>query len=165
MTKLLESDPSLLVTAPVRVRRTMIVPASPGRFWAVLAEDPGAWGSWCPGFTSASRWTTPVPAGVGSQRVMHAFGTTFLETVLEWNDSERFTFCVNECGVPGLRRFVESWSLEHAGAGDAATTRATWTMAAESSLPDAILRRWLSVQQTVMMTLAGRRLARLLRVV
>ncbi|WP_414687160.1 SRPBCC family protein [Mycobacterium sp.] len=160
--ELLASDVSVQSTAPVRVSRTTTVPGTPAQFWTVLAEDPSAWGLWCPGFSTKSGWVTPGAPAVSSQRLMHAFGTTFLETILEWEESQRFTFYINRRGVPGLRRFVESWSLRPAGNGGDAT-EATWTMAVESVFPTLILRHALSVQQRVMMAIAGRRLAKMLR--
>ena len=162
MSRLLSSDVSVLSTASIRVSRSATVPGSPDRFWAVLAEDPSAWGKWCPGFSETSGWVTPgAPGGVGRQRLMHAFGMTFLETVLEWTPSERFTFAIDECVVPGLRRFVESWSLRSVEVAGAPATEATWTMATDTSMPDFILRRYLAAQQTIMMAIAKRRLEKL----
>jgi len=151
-----------LDTAPIRLHRSAIVGVTKDRLFAVVAEQPAEWGHWCPGFTTASRWTTSGPPAVGSKRTMRAFGTDFRETVLAFDEGARFTFRVDESKVPVLRPFalVEDWTFESVEDSATPKTRVTWSMAADSVLPAAVMGSFLKGFQTVLMKGAVRRLER-----
>ena len=146
--------------SPVRVSQVRVINASVGDVFAAVATDPASWGKWCPGFTEASRWLTPMPPGVGSQREMHAFGMTMAETVLAFEHNQRFAFRVDTVGMPLMKAFLEEWTFAAVTNSPQATT-ATWTMAVDSSLPPPVMRAWLVIQIKVMMRIATRRLERL----
>ncbi|OBK68936.1 hypothetical protein A5653_01910 [Mycobacterium colombiense] len=160
MTALLSRELDYLDDAPVRVCRSAVVAVDKDLLFAVIAEDPAQWGCWCAGFTTASRWTTAAPPGVGSRRTMHAFGTDFHETVLAFDAGARFVFRVDECSVPILKAFVEEWRFDAVPNSAQPRTILTWAMAADSPLPVAVMRPFLRIQQAVLMKLAARRLRR-----
>lgn len=146
--------------SPVRVSQIRVVNASVGDVFAAVATDPASWGKWCPGFTEASRWLTPMPPGVGSQREMHAFGMVMAETVLAFEHNQRFAFRVDTVGTPLMKAFVEEWTFAAVPHSPQATT-ATWTMAVDSLSPAPVMRAFLTIQIKVMMRIATRRLERL----
>jgi hypothetical protein len=147
--------------SPVRVSQVRVINASVGDVFAAVATDPASWGKWCPGFTEASRWLTPLPPGVGSQREMHAFGMTMAETVLAFEHNRRFAFRVDTVGTSLMKAFLEEWTFA-AVTNSPQATSATWTMAIDSHLPPPVMRAWLIIQNKVMMRIATRRLERLL---
>ena len=114
--------------SPIRVSQVRVINASVGDVFAAVATDPASWGKWCPGFNEASRWLTPMPPGVGSQREMHAFGMTIAETVLAFEHNQRFAFRVDTVGMPLMKAFLEEWTFAAVTNSPQATT-ATWTMA------------------------------------
>jgi hypothetical protein len=160
MTALRSPELDFLNEAPVRIGRSATVAVAAERLFAVVAEDPMAWGHWCPGFTTASRWITSGPPGVGSKRTMRAFGSDFQETVLAFEPHRRFAFRVDDCAVPGLRAFVEEWTFESVSNSAAPQTIATWSMASESALPGAVMRPFMTGLQAVLMKGAVRQLER-----
>ena len=70
--------------ASIRVHRRGVVHAPVGAVFTAIASDPSGWGRWLPAFSTASKWVSPPPHGVGSQRTMRALGSSFEETVLAW---------------------------------------------------------------------------------
>ncbi|MGX9787745.1 SRPBCC family protein [Mycobacterium sp. MMS18-G62] len=160
MTALRSPELDFLNEAPVRLHRTATVGVSKARLFAVIAEKPPEWGRWCPGFTTASRWTTSGPPAVGSKRTMRAFGTDFHETVLAFDEGARFAFRLDECVVPAMKAFVEDWTFEAVEEGTTPKTRVTWSMAADSALPVAVMSSFITGFQILLMTGAVRRLER-----
>ncbi len=122
-------DADFTATAQHRVTVTEVLPASPDAVFAALAEDPAGWGAWFPGFTDAGRYVTPGPHGVGSQREVFARGSRFLETILVWEPGRRWSFRVDEAGLPAVRALAEDFRLTPEGTG----TRVEYTMAQETS--------------------------------
>ena len=116
-------------TATHRVTVSEVLPAAPDAVFAALAEDPAGWGAWFPGFTDAGRYLTPGPHGVGSQREVFARGSRFLETILVWEPGRRWSFRVDEAGLPAIRALAEDFRLTPEGSG----TRVDYTMAQETS--------------------------------
>jgi len=149
-----------LASAPVRVHRTRVIRAPLPAVFQAVAGDPAGWAKWCPGFTSASQWTSPAPHTVGSVRTMYAFGATIVERVLRWDDDARWTFRIDETSKPAFTAFLEDWQFARAGG---TSTRVTWSMAAEGEHPSILLKTRLQIQLTIMMFLASRRLEKLLR--
>ncbi len=117
---------SFFDTAPVVMRNAVFVAAPRRRVFDAIAEDPAGWGRWFPGFNGAGRYETSPPHGVGSVRTVRAFGTRYRETVLVWDDGERWAFRVDEMGgVPFAKAFAEDYRLRDEGNG----TRLEWTAA------------------------------------
>lgn len=152
--------PDFIDSAPVRVQRSSVINAPLGEVFATVAADPSSWGQWCPGFSTSSRWTSSPPYGVGSERTMHAFGSDIVEEILIWDENRRWTFRIKESGMGAFSAFAEDWRFETV---TPTSTRATWSMAADSPMPKPILKAWLSIQIVVMMQVASRRLEKLLR--
>ncbi|OCB24385.1 hypothetical protein A5674_22810 [Mycobacterium malmoense] len=97
---------------------------------------------------------------MGSKRTMRAFGTDFHETVLAFDEGARFTFRIDECAVPVFRAFVEDWKFESIEECATPQTRVTWSMAADSVLPVAVVGPFIRGFQTVLMRGAVERLQR-----
>jgi hypothetical protein len=158
MSQLRQVQPGFFTDAPVRATAGALVDAPVGEVFKLVAADPSAWAQWCLGFSAASRWTSPPPYGLGSNRTMRAFGATFEETIIAWEENRRFAFRVDTTGVPSVRAFAEDWRFEPAGAGQ---TRIDWTMAADAGAPKAWLRACLTVGMRLLLRVGGRRMARL----
>ena len=122
-------DLSYFDTAPTIIRCNAHIAAPRPRVFAAIAADPAGWGQWFPGFDRSGRWETPEPHGVGSVRVVRAFGVRFRETVLAWDADERWAFRVDEVRVPMARAFAEDYRLTDDGAG----TRLDWTVATRAA--------------------------------
>ena len=82
-----------------------------GAVFTAIASDPSGWGRWLPGFSTASKWVSEPPHGVGGRRTMRAFGSSFEETVLAWNVNEEFAFRVDVCSLPAVRGLAERWRM------------------------------------------------------
>lgn len=95
--------------APHRFVSTEIVRHAPERVFAAIAENPAGWGDWYRGFDHNGHWSTPLPPGVGSHRVMRMARVAYEETILEWEPGRRFGFRVDRAGVPLARAFAESY--------------------------------------------------------
>jgi hypothetical protein len=125
---------SFFDTAPTIVTRSALIAAPRERVFDLIAGDPAGWGDWFPGFTHASRWETPAPHGVGSVRTVSAFATTYRETVLVWDEGERWAFRVDEMSsrvpIPLFAAYGEDYRLADEGA----STRLTWTIALRARL-------------------------------
>jgi len=115
-------DLSYAVDAPCRFESSAVVPASPERVFAVLA-DPATWPQWFADF-QATWWTSPPPHGVGATREVRMRMLGARERFLAWEPGRRFSFAVDALTLPIVKRFVEDVRLEPAGAG---RTRVTWT--------------------------------------
>lgn len=88
---------------------------------------------------------------------MRAYGRNFEETILAWEPDVRFAFRVDRGAGSSTLAFVEDWRLEGIG-GNA--TRATWTMGVDTTLPSAVMRLQMTVQQAVLMQLGKGRIER-----
>ena len=118
-------DLSFFDDAPALVRNEALVTAPREQVFRAIAADPAGWGRWFPGFGDDGRWETPPPYGVGSVRSVRAFATRYRETILAWQDGERWAFRVDETTSPLFRAFAEDYRVSDAAAG----TLLTWTVA------------------------------------
>jgi hypothetical protein len=118
-------DQSYFVDAPVTVTTHTFVAASRSDVFAAISGDPAGWGDWFPGFNHNGRWETPSPQGVGSIRVVNAFHTSYRETILAWEQNERWAFRVDETSSPLFAAFAEDYRVADAGPG----TLLSWTVA------------------------------------
>jgi hypothetical protein len=158
MSQLRQVQPGFFTEAPVRATAGALVDAPVGEVFKLVAADPSAWARWCLGFSAASRWTSPPPHGLGSNRTMHAFAATFDETIIAWEENRRFAFRVDKTGVPSVKAFAEDWRFEAVGN---TLTRIDWTMVADASAPKAWLRACLTVGMRLLLRVGGPRMARL----
>jgi hypothetical protein len=123
-------DLSFFETAPTIVHRHVLVAKPRERVFAAVARDPSGWGRWFPGFSDDGRWETPPPHGVGSTRTVRAFRTRYRETILAWDEGERWAFRVDEVSAPLFKAFAEDYRFADEGSG----TRLSWTVAARPAL-------------------------------
>jgi hypothetical protein len=101
------------------------VDAPRGPVFAAVAADPAGWGRWFPGFSHDGHWDTPPPYGVGSVRSVRSLGVRFTETVLAWDENERWAFRVDTASLPVAKAFAEDYHFSDDGAG----TMLSWTVA------------------------------------
>jgi hypothetical protein len=123
-------DVSFFDRAPKVVRRDAYVAAPRDRVFAAVATDPAGWGRWFPGFSDDGRWETPPPHGIGSTRTVRAFGVRYRETILAWDEGERWAFRIDEVSAPLFKAFAEDYRFSDEGSG----TRLSWTVAVRPGL-------------------------------
>jgi hypothetical protein len=116
---------SFFVDAPKKVTTHTFVAAARGDVFAAISGDPAGWGDWFPGFDHGGRWESPAPHGVGSVRSVRAFRTDYRETMLAWENDERWAFRVDSSGSRLFKAFAEDYRLADAGDG----TLLSWTVA------------------------------------
>ena len=121
---------SFFENAPQVVHHQTRVAAPRERVFAAVATDPAGWGRWFPGFSSDGRWETPPPQGVGSIRNVRSLGVRFTETVLAWDENERWAFRIDKASVPMAKAFAEDYRFSDDGSG----TILSWTVAAKPGL-------------------------------
>ena len=150
-------DVDFIDSAPLRILRTAVVRVPVQAVFNAIADDPNGYARWFPGFSTASNWTSAPPYGVGSQRKMHALGSTFEETILAWKANGEFTFRADVFPFPGHRAFAERWQMR---ALDDGATKLTWSVAVEPTrLAPVVHGIWLVVTR-IMMGLAARGLSK-----
>lgn len=120
-------ETSFFETAPTIVIRSALIAAPRTRVFDRIANDPAGWGDWFPGFDHSGRWETPAPHGVGSVRTVRAFSTTYRETVLVWDEGERWSFRIDE--LSGPVRLFGAFGEDYRLTDEAGGTRLTWTVA------------------------------------
>jgi hypothetical protein len=111
--------------APQVVHRYAHVAAPRERVFAAVATDPAGWGRWFPGFSDDGRWETPPPHGVGSVRSVRSLGVRFTETILAWDENQRWAFRVDRASFPLAKAFAEDYRFSDDGSG----TMVSWTVA------------------------------------
>lgn len=115
----------VFVTAPVRVRVSEVVAATPERVFDVFA-DAGSWSRWAMPITDV-RWTSPWPLDVGATRTVFMRGGMIgWERFLAWDPPRRMAFRFDETVKGGPLAFAEDYHLTDLGDG---TTRVEWIMA------------------------------------
>ena len=117
-------DDSFFDQAPIVVRSTVELDASPTEVWEALGSD-RMW-SWLPAVVDQLRWLSPRPltqGAVRTLRVAHAF--TIEEHFYRWDEPRRASFHVTSSTRPTLNALAEDFLLEPTPTG----TRLTWTMA------------------------------------
>jgi hypothetical protein len=124
-------DLSVFDDAPVVVRQQAYVAAPRDRVFAAVASDPAGWGAWFPGFRNDGSWLTPAPHGVGSIRAVRMLAFRYRETVLAWDEGQRWAFRIDETNARGFKAFAEDYLFTDEGTG----TRLTWIVAMRPSGP------------------------------
>jgi hypothetical protein len=148
-------DLDFLNTAPVRLRAAVKVGRPPSEVFAAFAHDPANWGEFFPGFDKTGRYHTPVPHGVGSRRAVRFTGVKFEETILAWDEGERWAFRVDSAHAPVFDAFVEDYRFEPDGS-DATLLR--WTIAYKPRLAFKLARPVLPRALNLVLTRAGHNL-------
>jgi hypothetical protein len=117
-----------LDTAPLRVVQSEVLPGTPDRVFAELA-DPERWLGWFPLMRKAA-WTSAKTACVGAERAvgLRLLGR-FEERFLAWEPGARFAFTMTASTSPLARRMAEDWRLSSTAGG----TRIEWIVAAHPS--------------------------------
>jgi hypothetical protein len=122
-------DLSFFADAPTKVTTHTFVAAARADVFAAISGDPAGWGDWFPGFDHGGRWESSPPHGVGSIRLVRAFRTDYRETMLAWDDGERWAFRVDSSSSPLFAAFAEDYRLADAADG----TLLSWTVAFRAS--------------------------------
>jgi Polyketide cyclase / dehydrase and lipid transport len=118
-------------SAPHRYVTTAQIGHPVDAVFAALADDPAGWAKWFPGFSDKSKWLTPAPHGVGSQREMVMRGQSITETIIAWDASTRWSYFIARATMPGIRVFAEDYALKPVDGG----TELTWTVALDALGP------------------------------
>jgi hypothetical protein len=130
-----------LETAPVRLTFASTLNAPAKAVFEAIADDPAAWPTWF-GAVRQNEYGGATPYGVGTpRRVLLHGGVAFHETVLAWDAPTRYAYRIDRTTLPGLRGFVEEWTVKETPEG----TRVTWTMAIDAVLPVQIVLRAMSL--------------------
>jgi Polyketide cyclase / dehydrase and lipid transport len=116
---------SFFDTAPRVVHRQAHIDAPRERVFAAVAADPAGWGRWFPGFSDDGRWETPPPHGVTSIRTVRSLGVRFTETILAWDENERWAFRVDSASFPMAKAFAEDYRFSD----DESGSMVSWTVA------------------------------------
>jgi hypothetical protein len=131
-------DLLFLTRAPLQQVRRGRVPLSADRVFEVLAERPEGWPAWFP-LARACRYEGAPPYGVGTIRVLSLRGgVRARERLLAWEEDQRFAYRVEDVNVPGVRAFVEEWTVAPV-ADDRSDV--CWTIAADCAQPVGLLLR------------------------
>ncbi len=120
----------LLETAAQRYVTTRDVAASRHDVWSVFA-DPTTWSAWWPGVSTASYREQGSPFGVGTMRRATVGRQRYEETMLAWDEGERFAYRIDRATLPLAHAQVECTAFEDRPGGG---TRVTWTLAIEPRL-------------------------------
>lgn len=117
-------------TAPHRFANTVDLAITPDQLFEVFA-DADAWPRWAKVIRHVE-WTSPLPPGVGSTRVVSMLGgLTGAEEFLLWEPGRRMGFRFNESSEKSVRAFAERYDVEPTPRG----CRLTWTLALEVTGP------------------------------
>jgi uncharacterized protein YndB with AHSA1/START domain len=130
-------------TAPVVLKDTFSLPASPERVFECLA-DLGSWSDWYGGMKKVR--IDGAATGVGALRTVWVGTTRVQERFLEWVPGERLTFAIIGSNTPGLGSMVEDWALA-ADPGDPNRTVLTVTV---GIAPKGLLRHLPSLVRSIM---------------
>ena len=115
--------------APVRASRSVELPVSPARLFAIFA-DPASWPKWVPGIGSV-HWTSPEPFEVGTTRtVVFWGGMEVYELFTHWEDGREMAFHFTGTNQEVWKAFGEHYLVEDLGDG---RSRLTWRMAFETA--------------------------------
>lgn len=119
--RLRREDMGFLDRAPIQVRSSLTMAATPEQLWPLIA-DAAAWTSWFNGMSEA-RYTSAKPHGVGSQRQVVVKGLRVTEDIVVFDAARRFAFVVIDANRPGVAAMVEEVTLEPTTGGTTVTYR------------------------------------------
>lgn len=121
--------------APVQIRRTARVAASPAAVFDVIADNE-RWPEWFPGFKQCA-FETGAPHGAGSIRALRQDQFKVREKILRWQPGEAWSMTVIEMNVPVIRSMAENVVLTQVGV----ETNVDWHIGVEMAPWAKILRR------------------------
>lgn len=149
MTKLSPKAPDWVANAPVQIRQSRTISATPAAVWAVLSNNEG-WVDWFPGFRAA-RFTTEAPHGVGSVRLVHQDQFRVQEEITTWSPDQAWAMTVTEINVPVIKAMAETVELIER----AETTELIWHIGVQ-------IARWARPVQPLLVKKSRRQLQRAL---
>jgi hypothetical protein len=136
--RLRHEDLSFLARAPFHQVHRGLVALSVDRVFAGLAARPEGWPAWF-SLARECHYEGAPPHGVGTSRLLSMRGgIRARERLLAWDDNERFAYRVEELNIPGIRVFVEEWTLAPLAGNQ---TGLQWTLAADCGKPVTLLLR------------------------
>jgi hypothetical protein len=131
-----EEDFAFLDNSPARQIHTAEVSLPAAQVFDNLANRPETWPRWFAVVRKCHYEGSP-PFGVGSmRRIAFRGGIVARETVLAWDTNSRFAVRVDEVNMPGIRAFMEDWTVESMTDRRA---RVKWILAADMSKPMKLL--------------------------
>ena len=113
--------------APMCVAIEVDTPLSRRQVWDAFT-DPTSWRDWFPSVRDASYPDATPPYGVGTKRWADVDGQIFEETMLAWDDLERWTYRIDRTTAPLAHAQVESTELSESPDGG---TRVRWILASD----------------------------------
>ena len=141
MVRLRPETLDFLQTAPKRWTFDAPMTASAASTFTAISADPSTW-SWFPGLSSG-RYAGGGEPGVGTIREVTVGGTKYRETILAWEEPDRWVYRVDEMTVPLAHALVEEWAIRAQGPGSIVR----WTFAID---PRALFRVSMALAPTVM---------------
>jgi polyketide cyclase/dehydrase/lipid transport protein len=141
MVKLRGETLEFLNRAPKRWEFEAPVAASTRDVFTAISADPSTW-TWFPGLTSG-RYEGDGPPGVGTLREVRVGRAVYRETILAWEEPNRWVYRVDEMTAPLAHALVEEWTIRS----DGDTSVVRWTFAID---PRALFRVSMAVAPAVM---------------
>jgi hypothetical protein len=131
-----DEDLAFLDSAPARQVHIAEVNLPAAQVFDNLANRPESWPRWFAVVRKCHYEGSP-PFGVGSmRRIAFRGGILARENVLAWDTDRRFAFRIDEINMPGIRAFLEDWTVESLAD---RRTRVKWVLAADMSKPMQLL--------------------------
>ena len=125
-----------LTRAPVRQVHRGHVSLPADRVFAGLAERPEGWPAW---FSLARdcHYEGVPPHGVGTIRLISLRGgIRARERLVAWDENRRFAYRVEEINMPGIRAFMEEWTVAPVAED---RTDIQWTLAFDCARPAVLM--------------------------
>jgi hypothetical protein len=127
-----QDDLDFLDRAPLRQSRTAVVDMPVDQVFGELSGHPEGWPRWLLGVRDC-RYEGDGPYGVGSvRRISLRGGIVAMEEILAWDKDRRFAYRVNTVNAPGVRTFMEEWTVEPTTEGQ---TQMQWVIGADGTKP------------------------------
>jgi uncharacterized protein YndB with AHSA1/START domain len=123
----LEPQPlSFTDEAPIRVRDSAFVRASPDRVFEAFADTKN-WTRWFP-LMHRAEWVGAETSKIGAERevALYLLGA-YRERFIAWEPGDRFAFTMTASSSPMARAIVEDFRFSKSGG----STRIDWTLAAD----------------------------------
>lgn len=105
--KLRDVSLEFLELAPKRWVFEAGVEAPRSATFRAISDDPKTW-TWFPGI-SGGGYSGTMPPGVGTIREARMGPAAYLETILAWDEPERWVYRVDEMTIPMAHALVEEW--------------------------------------------------------
>jgi Polyketide cyclase / dehydrase and lipid transport len=134
--RLRQEDLSFLTHAPIRQVHRGQVALPVDRVFAGLADHPESWPDWLSPARGCHYEGAP-PHGLGTIRHLSLCGgIRARERILAWDVNERLAYRVEEVNAPGVRAFLEEWTLAPVARD---RTQLQWLLAVDCTRPLALL--------------------------